>query len=48
VPLFGFGEHHTGLDKQHAHKITLAFNLKGNTFYMDSCAIDSKGRTITP
>ncbi|MDR2863428.1 MAG: hypothetical protein LBV54_06105 [Puniceicoccales bacterium] len=46
VPLYKFGGHPTGLDKQYAHKISLVFNPKDNTFYMYYCATGNKGRTI--
>jgi hypothetical protein len=46
VPLYKFGGHPTGLDKQYAHKISLVFNPGDNTFYMYYCAVGNKGRTI--
>jgi beta-xylosidase len=45
-PLYKFGGHPTGLDKQYAHKISLVFNPKNETFYMYYCATGNKGRTI--
>jgi sucrose-6-phosphate hydrolase SacC (GH32 family) len=45
-PLYKFGGHPTGLDQQFAHKISLVFNPKNNTFYMFYCAVGNKGRTI--
>jgi beta-xylosidase len=45
-PLYKFGGHPSGLDKQYAHKISLVFNPRDNTFYMYYCAVGNKGRTI--
>ncbi|MDR1895757.1 MAG: hypothetical protein LBR10_03090 [Prevotellaceae bacterium] len=45
-PLYKFGGHPSGLDKQYAHKISLVFNPKNNTYYMFYCATGTKGRTI--
>ena len=33
-PLYKAGGNPSGLDKQHAHKISLVFNPKNETFYM--------------
>jgi predicted GH43/DUF377 family glycosyl hydrolase len=45
-PLYKAGGHPDGLDKQYAHKISLVFNPKNETFYMYYCATGNKGRTI--
>jgi predicted GH43/DUF377 family glycosyl hydrolase len=45
-PLYKAGGHPSGLDKQHAHKISLVYNPKNSTFYMFYCATGNKGRTI--
>ncbi|MDR3182617.1 MAG: hypothetical protein LBT89_06815 [Planctomycetaceae bacterium] len=45
-PLYKAGGHPTGLDKQYAHKISLVYNPKNETFYMYYCATGNKGRTI--
>jgi predicted GH43/DUF377 family glycosyl hydrolase len=45
-PLYKFGGHPSGLDKQYAHKISLVYNPKNNIFYMFYCAVGNKGRTI--
>jgi predicted GH43/DUF377 family glycosyl hydrolase len=45
-PLYKFGGHPTGLDKQYAHKISLVRNPANDTFYMFYCATGNKGRTI--
>ncbi|MDR1923800.1 MAG: hypothetical protein LBQ66_05445 [Planctomycetaceae bacterium] len=45
-PLYKFGGHPTGLDKTYAHKISLVYNPKDQTFYMFYCATGNKGRTI--
>jgi predicted GH43/DUF377 family glycosyl hydrolase len=45
-PLYAFGGHPTGLDKKYAHKISLVFNPKNNTFYLFYCAVGNQGRTI--
>ncbi|MDR1289998.1 MAG: hypothetical protein LBK06_02230 [Planctomycetaceae bacterium] len=46
-PLYKFGGHPAGLDKQFAHKISLVYNPKNDTFYMFYCATGTKGRTIS-
>jgi predicted GH43/DUF377 family glycosyl hydrolase len=46
-PLYKFGGHPAGLDKQFAHKISLVFNPANDTFYMFYCATGVKGRTIS-
>jgi predicted GH43/DUF377 family glycosyl hydrolase len=45
-PLYKFGGHPTGLDKQYAHKISLVYRADNDTFYMYYCACGNKGRTV--
>jgi predicted GH43/DUF377 family glycosyl hydrolase len=45
-PLYKFGGHPAGLDKQYAHKISLVFNPSDRRYYMFYCACGNKGRTI--
>lgn len=45
-PLYKAGGHPGGLDKQHAHKISLVWNPKNETFYMHYNAVGNKGRGI--
>ncbi|MDR2763723.1 MAG: hypothetical protein LBB90_01680 [Tannerella sp.] len=45
-PLYKAGGHPAGLDKEYAHKISLVFNPKNETFYMYYCATGNKGRGI--
>ena len=45
-PLYKAGGHPTALDKKYAHKISLVFNPKNQTFYMFYCAVGKKGRGI--
>ncbi len=45
-PLYKAGGHPGGLDKQYAHKISLVYNPKNETFYMYYCATGNKGRCI--
>ncbi|GHT19048.1 hypothetical protein FACS1894189_7600 [Planctomycetales bacterium] len=45
-PLYKAGGHPTGLDKQFAHKISLVYNPKNDTYYLHYCACGNKGRTI--
>ena len=45
-PLYKAGGNPSGLDKQYAHKISLAYNPKNETFYMYYCACGSRGRGI--
>lgn len=45
-PLYKAGGHPTGLDKKYAHKISLVYNPKNDTFYMFYCAVGNKGRGI--
>ena len=45
-PLYKAGGHPGGLDKTYAHKISLVYNPKHDTFYMYYCATGNKGRCI--
>lgn len=45
-PLYKFGGHPDGLDKDYAHKTSLVYNNKEGKFYMHYCACGNKGRTI--
>ncbi len=45
-PLYKAGGHPAALDKKYAHKISLVFNPKNETFYMFYCAVGKKGRGI--
>lgn len=45
-PLYKAGGHPGGLDKQYAHKISLVYNPKNDTFYLYYCACGNKGRGI--
>ena len=45
-PLYKAGGHPGGLDKTYAHKISLVYNPKNETFYMYYCAVGGKGRCI--
>ena len=45
-PLYKAGGHPGGLDRQYAHKISLVFNPKNETFYMYYCACGNRGRCI--
>ncbi|MDR1879518.1 MAG: hypothetical protein LBQ78_01120 [Tannerellaceae bacterium] len=45
-PLYAFGGHPGGLDKEYAHKISLVFNPQDERFYLFYCATGNKGRTI--
>ena len=45
-PLYKFGGHPTGLDSTYAHKISLVYNPKNETYYMYYCAVGNKGRCI--
>ena len=45
-PLYKAGGHPGGLDKPYAHKISLVYNPKNETFYMYYCATGNKGRCI--
>ena len=45
-PLYKAGGNPSGLDKQYAHKISLVYNPKNETFYLYYCACGNKGRGI--
>jgi predicted GH43/DUF377 family glycosyl hydrolase len=45
-PLYVPGGHPTGLDKEHAHKVSLVYNGENDTYYMFYCACGNRGRTI--
>jgi len=45
-PLYKAGGHPGGLDKTYAHKISLVYEPKSDTFYMHYCAVGAKGRGI--
>lgn len=45
-PLYRAGGHPGGLDKQYAHKISLVYNPKNETYYLYYCACGNKGRGI--
>jgi hypothetical protein len=45
-PLYPAGGHPAGLDKQHAHKISLIYHPANDTFYLFYCAVGSQGRCI--
>jgi predicted GH43/DUF377 family glycosyl hydrolase len=45
-PLYKAGGNPSGLDKQFAHKISLVFNPKNETFYLYYCACGNQGRGI--
>jgi hypothetical protein len=45
-PLYKAGGHPGGLDKTYAHKISLVYNPKNDTFYMYYCAKGNKRRCI--
>ena len=45
-PLYKAGGNPSGLDKQYAHKISLAFNEKNGVWYLFYCAVGEKGRGI--
>ena len=45
-PIYKAGQHPDGLDKQHAHKISLVYNSANDTFYMYFCAVGEAGRGI--
>jgi len=45
-PLYAAGGHPGGLDKQYAHKISLMYNPKNETFYLYYCACGHQGRGI--
>ena len=45
-PLYKRGGNPSGLDKQHAHKISLVWNPRNETYYMFYNAVGDKGRGI--
>ncbi len=45
-PLYRAGGNPSGLDKTYAHKISLVYNPKNDTFYLYYCAVGNKGRGI--
>ena len=45
-PLYKRGGNPSGLDGEHAHKISLIYNPKNETFYLYYCACGNKGRGI--
>jgi hypothetical protein len=45
-PLYKFGGHPTGLDQTYAHKTSLIYNPKNDTYYLIYCAVGNEGRTI--
>jgi len=45
-PLYKAGGNPNGLDKQYAHKISLVYNPKNETFYLYYCACGNRGRGI--
>ena len=45
-PLYKAGGNPSGLDKQFAHKVSLVYNPKNDTFYLFYCACGNRGRGI--
>ncbi len=45
-PLYKAGGNPSGLDQQYAHKVSVVYNPKNDTFYLYYCACGSKGRGI--
>jgi len=45
-PLYKAAGHPNGLDRKYAHKISLVYNPKNDTYYMFYCAVGNKGRGI--
>ena len=45
-PLYKAGGNPSGLDTQYAHKISLVYNPKNETFYLYYCACGNRGRGI--
>lgn len=45
-PLYVAGGNPSGLDAEHAHKISLVYNPANDTFYMYYCAVGNAGRGI--
>lgn len=46
-PLYKSGGNPSGLDKRYAHKISLVYNPKNDTFYMFYCAVPGQKGVIT-
>lgn len=46
APLYKAGGNPSGLDQKYAHKISLVYNPKNETFYLYYCAVGNKGRGI--
>ena len=46
VPLYCAGENPSGIDKQHAHKISLIWNPTNEQYYMFYCAVGDVGQGI--
>eukprot|EP00986_Skeletonema_menzelii_P013760 scaffold8361_cov136-Skeletonema_menzelii.AAC.2 len=46
TPLYQAGGNLSGLDKKYAHKVSIVYNPKNDTFYMFYCAVGDKGRGI--
>ncbi len=47
IPLYKGGGNPSGLDQQYAHKVSLVYNPKNDTFYMFYCAVPGKKGVIT-
>jgi len=45
-PLYKAGGNPSGLDREYAHKISLVYNPKNETYYLFYCACGNKGRGI--
>ena len=45
-PLYKWGGHPAGLDREYAHKISLVYNAGNDTFYMYYCAVNKETRGI--
>lgn len=45
-PLYKAGGNPSGLDRKYAHKVSLVYNPKNDTFYLYYCACGNKGRGI--
>ena len=45
-PLYKAGGNPSGLDSQYAHKISVVYNPKNETFYLFYCACGNQGRSI--
>eukprot|EP00984_Skeletonema_dohrnii_P010549 scaffold4110_cov77-Skeletonema_dohrnii-CCMP3373.AAC.14 len=46
TPLYQAGGNPSGLDKKYAHKVSLVYNPRNETFYMFYCAVGDEGRGI--